>query len=347
MKKYRKYLLPLNPFYRFIIFVRNRLYNYGFIKLKELNAKVISVGNLSVGGTGKTPLTEYLASYLMTRDKYVAVISKGYKRSADDICVAEFGFKNENAVLNPENFGDEGLMLLDNLSNINGGKGILVVGDNKTRAAKFAVAKFKPEVILLDDGFQHRKLIRDLDIVLLNPKEGKRMLPAGNLREPFRTVKRCDIVVINKKFEDIEEIPKKLKFKIYVDAVYEFEGFYNLKGEKLDGKDIKAIGFCGIADPESFNNLLKIRNIRLDDFRVFPDHHNYKPEDMNLLMSILESKQSHCLITTQKDFVRLKYSSSEARRIFLTSHPVYYAKIKIQLTGNASKFHELIDHLIG
>lgn len=342
---FRKYLIPLNLVYRLIIFIRNQLYNHGFIKLKELNSKVISVGNISAGGTGKTPLTEHITEYLMNRDKYVAVICKGYKRRADDICVAEFGFKNENAELNSDNFGDEGLMLLENLSYINAGKGILVVSDNKTQAAKFAAAKFKPEVIILDDGFQHRKLVRDLDIVILNPKEGKKLLPSGNLREPMRSVKRCDIVVINNKFESTENIPNKIKFKTYVDAKYIFKGFYNYKNQNPE-KDIKATAFCGIADPDSFKLLLTANKVEIDEFIVFPDHHNFTSDDTRTLLKKMATNKSTCLLTTQKDFVRFKYSSSETKRTFVKNSSVYYAKIKMELANNSQKFYEAIDRLI-
>src|SRR4030095_7590934 len=221
--------VPLSFLYRIIVFVRNIFYDNEYIKPKELdNNIVISVGNLSVGGTGKTPLVELIADYLLERGKFVVVVLKGYKREQDDIKVVELGYNNQRHPLTTENFGDEAFLYLANLEHKNG-RGLIIVGDNKTKSAKFVNAKFKPEIIIIDDGFQHRKLARDLDIVILNPDSDKHLIPAGTLREPARNIHRADLVVVNTKFsktaiiENTKNLPRVI-------CSYEFEGFLNIKG---------------------------------------------------------------------------------------------------------------------
>src|SRR6187549_3956107 len=125
---------PLSLLYRFGVFFRNFLYNIGIFKAKVLEPKIISVGNIAAGGTGKTPFVELIAEYLLRKNKFVVVVCKGYKREADDIKVVETGFKNEKHQLNTENLGDEALMLLENLSEKELSGGLLVVGDDKTKA---------------------------------------------------------------------------------------------------------------------------------------------------------------------------------------------------------------------
>src|SRR5205085_11298512 len=128
----------------------------------------------------------------------VAVVVKGYMREADDMKVAEIGYENSEGKLTSENFSDEGMQLLENLKDVNN-RGIIVVGDDKSKSAKFADTKFQPDIIIIDDGFQHRKIYRDLDIVVVNERKDM-MLPAGNMREPRRNMVRADVIAFNNKF---------------------------------------------------------------------------------------------------------------------------------------------------
>jgi tetraacyldisaccharide 4'-kinase len=342
-------LLPLSFIFRIIVFVRNKLYNLKIIKTKSLDCIVISVGNVSSGGTGKTPMAELIANYLLDKDKTVCVILKGYKRMHDDMKVAEFRYKNEEGKLNTENFGDEALMLLENLRGNKSGKGLLIVWDNKLSAAKFADNKFKPDAIILDDGFQLRKLERDLDLVIVNPYESMHLLPAGNMREPYRNIKRADIVVFNHKFDSAFDSLHKGNLSKAVDCSYAFEYLANANSDIIEPANLKCTAFCGIGDPVSFKKLLERLNINTLDFMAYPDHHYYNDNDIEALTKRFTETKADFIITTQKDFVRIKFSNKGDRMMkeqLLFNYPLYYAKIKLQISKNEEYFKEKIDDLI-
>ncbi len=347
------FTIPLSILYRIGVFFRNFLYNAGIFKAKILEPKIISVGNIAAGGTGKTPFVEMIAEYLLRKNKFIVIVIKGYKREFDDIKVVETGYKNEKHELNTENLGDEALMLLENLSEKDLGGGLLVVGDDKTKAAKFASTKFKPEVIIIDDGFQHRKLFRDLDIVLLNPDTDKYLIPAGNLREPIKNYKRANLLVINNKFlkqslnENWNNMPKVI-------CSYVFEGFKGINNDILSKEKItKATAFCGIGQPDSFRILLNELNVKIVEFIAFPDHHYFTNTELEKIMTTFKNNGSTHIITTQKDFVRLKNSelvlkakSENTYKNLLYNFPLYFAKIKMQIEGNAEYLYKEIDNLL-
>jgi len=346
----RKLLLPFSLFFLIGVFIRNKLYDYGFIKISRLKAKVISVGNVSSGGTGKTPFAELITRYIIKKDRFTAIVIKGYMREADDMKVAEFGYKNEQGKLTSENFSDEGMLLLENLRDVNG-RGIIVVGDDKSKAAKFADTKFQPDVIIIDDGFQHRKIHRDLDIVILNDKKDV-LLPAGNLREPRSNITRADIIAVNNKFGDDNTV-YGTKHRPRVTCKYKLEGFFNVNDEKLNTENASTVAFCGIGDPESFSKLLDVNSIKIMSFIKFPDHHFFTINDIRKIFSGYNTHKPECIITTQKDFVRIKDSEvvlrAESDNIFkelLTNYPIFYAKIKMQISHNENALFDKIDDLL-
>lgn len=348
----RVLLLPLSFLFRIGVFLRNALYNSGVLKVKALNAKVISVGNISAGGTGKTPFVELIARYLLRKGKFIVIVLKGYKREQDDIKIVEVGFSNSDGKLSTESIGDEAFLLLDNLANEKDGRGLIVVGDDKSKAAKLAVAKFKPELIILDDGFQHRKLARNLDIVILNPGTDKYMLPAGNLREPQRNINRADIVVVNNKFNK-NALAENTKSRPRITCSYEFEGLFNIKNEKQKAEGTEAIVFCGIGKPVSFSELLKQENISVKKFLTFPDHHNFSNSDIIKITESFNTSGAKCIITTQKDLVRIKNSelvinsaSENAYKNLLYNYPLYYAKIKMQIDNNSDLLYDELDDIV-
>lgn len=346
-------LIPLSLLFRMGVFFRNFLYNSGIFKAKVLEPKIISVGNLSAGGTGKTPFVELITEYLIRKNKFVVVVSKGYKREFDDIKVVETGFKNEKHELNTENLGDEALMLLENLSSAGLEGGLLVVGDDKTKAAKFAATKFKPEIIIIDDGFQHRKLFRDLDIVILNQSSDKYMIPAGKLREPIKNYRRADMLVINNKFEK-NPLNENRKNMPQVICSYGFECFRGIDNKILPVEEIKnATVYCGIGEPDSFRLLLSDLGIKIDEFVAFPDHHYFTNTEIEKLMNSFTKNGSSHLLTTQKDYVRLKNSelvlkakSNNTYKNLLFNFPLYFAKIKMQINNNSEHLFKEIDNLL-
>jgi tetraacyldisaccharide 4'-kinase len=344
-------LLPLSFLFGIAVWIRNKLYNYDIINRKSLSCKVISIGNVSSGGTGKTPMVEYVSRYFLNKGKSVAVVLKGYKRIYDDMQVVEFGYDNSKGKLNTENFGDEALMLLENLPKTDSGKGLLITSDNKISGAKFADNKFKPDIVIIDDGFQLRKLLRDLDIVMINPYEKRHLIPAGNFREPFSNVKRADIIIFNHKFSNNVNLLHKGNLSRAVDCRYELDNFVNIKNEILEENCRKAVVFCGIGDPDSFKVLFEKSNIEITGFIGFSDHHGFVKADVENIIRTFKSKNADCILTTQKDFVRLKHPQAfgtELQKItyeLLTNYPLYYADIKLQILQNESFFNEKLENL--
>ncbi|HEY3250555.1 MAG TPA: tetraacyldisaccharide 4'-kinase, partial [Ignavibacteria bacterium] len=265
----------------------------------------------------------------------------------DDIKVVELGYNNQRHPLTTENFGDEAFLFLENLKNKNG-RGLIIVGDDKTKAAKFAHAKFKPEVIIIDDGFQHRKLARDLDIVILDGNEGRYMIPGGKLREPLKNKIRADVVVINEKFRETK-ILQNFGHQTAVICNYVLENFVNINNDDASLSGKKIVAFCGIGDPDSFIKMMANNGINSAKLIIFKDHHNYSLGDLTKIISAFENEKAGALLTTQKDFVRLKNSefvmetkSDNLYKQLLYNYPLYYAKIKMQITRN----HEaLFSHL--
>lgn len=297
-------------------------------------------------------MTEFLTRYICNKGKTVCVVLKGYKRSHDDMQVVQFGYKNTEGKLTSEKFGDEAIMLIDNFSELPGESGHIIVWDNKTSAAKFAYHKFNPDAIIIDDGFQLRKLSRDLDVVMVNPHESKFMLPAGNLREPYKNIKRADIIVFSHKFQKIPDTFHKGNLSKAVDAVYEFDSLVNIKNDTIQSGGLNVIAFCGIGDPVSFKELIGTLNVYISDFIVFQDHQNFTLSDLSKITERYKQCKADLIVTTQKDFARLRYLSKyeggfqEKKNDLLLNYPLYYAKIKLQISFNEGYLTEKLNELI-
>ncbi len=277
--------------------LKNKLYDNGLLKPKKVNAFVISVGNITTGGVGKTPVVSEIAKYLIQNGEKVAIISRGYggKLSNKNINVISDG---EKIFYNAKLAGDEPFWLAQN------SKGVIVITTkNRYEGAKFAVEKFGATKIILDDGFQHRKLYRNLDIVLMDSKMGfgnEKLLPAGPLREGMEAFSRIDrLVVVSKdidhsRAEKLAKImSKKMKVKTTV-CNTEPDYVYNIKtGEKLaDNSEITAI--CAIGQPKQFYQFLN--NYKIKQTIDFDDHHIYTEEEL----------PDGIIVTTEKDAVKMK-----------------------------------------
>lgn len=348
----RVLLLPFSFLFYVVVWIRNKLYKYEAFKRVYPETKVISIGNVSSGGTGKTPMTEFIAKYYTEKDKSVCVVLKGYKRTYDDMKVAEFGYGNAEGKLTTENFGDEALMLLENFPKPKNTKGLIIVSDKKISGVKFADSKFKPDVIIVDDGFQLQKLFRDLDIVMVNPYESKLLLPAGNMREPFKNIKRAHVAVFNHKFRETINYFHKKNYTNVVDIKYEIESLINIKNEVMPPQFKNAVLFCGIGDPVSFKELAEKCKIKVLDFKEFGDHHSFTIEDLEYIVRKFNETRADCILTTQKDFIRLKYiqnSGSEIRKRadeILLNYPLYYGKIKLQILRNEELLFEKLEQIL-
>lgn len=294
--------------------IRNLLYEKGLIKKSKLSAYVISIGNLTTGGTGKTPITSEIANYIKEKyHKKVAVLSRGYG--------GQLSVKEVNIVSNGNNIlstaylaGDEPYWIAAN------SKGIPVItGKNRIKTGQYAIDDFEAEVIVLDDGFGYVKLQRDLNILVIDCKKrfgNDLLLPAGPLREPLSQIKRADIVVIVNKqpFNSSEKsicsdfmqtIQKKYRKPAYL-CNFKNGGIYNIKtSEKFSNSDNNVYAFAGIAQPESFFNYLKEQELNLIITREFSDHHLYTKDDLQNIIKEAQKYGAKSIITTEKDAVKL------------------------------------------
>lgn len=277
--------------------LKNKLYDKNIIKPKKVDAFVISIGNITTGGVGKTPIVAQIANYLTSNGEKVAIISRGYggKLSNNNINVISDG---KNIFYNAKLAGDEPFWLAQNAE-----KTIVITTKNRYKGAKYAVENFGASKIILDDGFQHRKLHRDLDIVLMDSKMGfgnEKLLPAGPLREGMEAFSRIDkFVIVSKDTEHsrAEKLAKIMakKMKIATFICYTEPDFvYNIKtGEKLPERT-EAVALCAIGQPKQFYDFLN--NYKISQTIDFDDHHGYTEKEL----------PAGIIITTEKDAVKMK-----------------------------------------
>jgi len=291
--------------YAFVMQLRATAYRCGLFRSFRLPRPVVSVGNLVVGGTGKTPMTVWIAAYLIMRGKRVAVLTRGYGGKLEGrVAVVADG---RQRLLSPEEAGDEPCLLADLLPGL-----IVVMGSNRHAAGLMAMERFSPDIFILDDGFQHMRLQRDLDILLLDasrPLDNGFTLPAGLLRETFAAVRRADIVIFTRC--DREQQPAiKIPDKIPVGrAFHALSGCRPAAGGELrrfsDLVMLKGLAFAGIANPESFFDSLESAGLQLTATLSFPDHAAYGAEEVAALAALRRSSRADYLITTAKDAVKL------------------------------------------
>jgi len=342
----RKLLLPFSFLYWLGVVVRNWFFDIGVLTTQKVNAPVISVGNISSGGVGKTPFVEMLIERLNIGHR-VAVVSRGYQRKTSGTVVVSDGNGN---VSSTENSGDEPMQLAQKYPEV-----LVVVDEDRVRGAQKAV-ELGANIILLDDGFQHRYLHRDLNIVLLTVQEilaGDMLLPTGNRREPLTSLKRADLIVVTR-CADIREfecacaagrerhllptetptvgVKTKLKaFKrVSSNEIVNIGAFAN--------KNI--IAFSGIGNPESFEDLMMTANIKVLKHIVFSDHHWYKENDIKRIIGIRKQTHADFIITTEKDAVRLR----EGFAGFLVTEPVLIAEIQQEIISGDQKLVALLKH---
>lgn len=279
---------------------------------------MISIGNITCGGTGKTPITIDLAKRFSNAGHKVGILTRGYKRRyTDDFVVAGNG---KGAFARCEHSGDEPLMIAKAVP-----RAVVIVGTNRSIAAQIAIKQYGCDLLLLDDGFQHFKIDRDIDMVLLDyadEPEHDALLPAGRLREPLVALSRATAVIITKvpAFASLERLDY-LRYIIRKYAPHADIGTVRFQPSRLntfDGKhlEIKELtgqsiyAFCGIARPESFFQLLLDCESNIIKTRTFPDHHWYSSKDLAILEQDFARSGADLLVTTAKDLVKLDLPSS-------------------------------------
>lgn len=341
-------LLFLSFIYFMLILMRRVLYRIGIFRAFKLDAKVISIGNITTGGTGKTPLLILLADFLDKNEKRVTISSRGY--GGDYVKKGIILDGSIGRLDNLEFLGDEAHLLKKYLPDIP-----LLIGRDRIGIIRRAFKKNKPDILILDDGFQHVKVKRDLDIVTvnaLNPFGNYNLIPCGILREPLSSLGRADIFVITKAdlADDITPIKDSLK-KINPKAVitcsqHLFKGLYEFeKSEGIDKSSLKDKNtgtICAIGDPDSFERLLRKEGFIVKINSRFIDHHIFAASEIESFINRCLSEGIDTVITTEKDIFRLK----DFLYIFKgVNIKLVFAGIELKLTENKEAFFERISVL--
>ena len=304
-------LLPLcllSILYGLLVRTRIFLYSVGLFKSRSLPCRVISVGNITVGGTGKTPLVMALATQLIEKGISIAILSRGYKRKKGSGPLVSDG---QTLFLSPEESGDEPFLMAKTLKDIP-----VLVGKDRFVNGQMAFERFGVRALLLDDGYQHLGLHRDLNILLIDSQIGfgdHRLLPRGILREPLDHLRRAHLFILTK-VEDLRACqPLEQKIRQIHPSAQVFHSHYEPRGltgpqgerEGLDSlKGKKALALSGIANGDYFILLLSKCGLKIVTEAIFPDHHLFNVKD---LVSIEEkSKGVDWIMTTEKDMVKLK-----------------------------------------
>ena len=280
---------------------RNALYDHGLLPCRRVPARVVSIGNVTVGGTGKTPLVLWLARALHARGRRVAIVTRGYgKRTPGVLTVGESG----RALVSAGAGGDEAVMLAGRFA------GPVVAGPDRVAAARHACETYGSDTIVLDDGFQHRRLARDVDVVLLagDPRR-QRLLPAGPRRESWRSLARASAVVLADDSLDgaavgdlVPEGTLVCRLRVQPTALVARgeTGIVEMPLAWLQGRRVVAV--AGIAGPQRFADTLRALGATVAALHAFPDHHAYDEQDVARLC---ERAGADPLVTTEKDLVKL------------------------------------------
>jgi len=335
----------LSFFYLFIVYFRNWLYDYKILKEARLACPVISVGNITVGGTGKTPCVILLARMLQEKGFKPAVISRGYGgRKTGPANVVSDG---HNILLDSEIAGDEPVLLAHRL------KGVPVItGAKRTITGKTAIEKFGADVLLCDDAMQHRQIFRDVNLVLLDSKAIKgnhHVLPRGKLREPIKGIRRASAVLFTRADETTKTDETLIRL-IHREKIPVFKSIHRiedmLSGDEktqkpasaLEGKTVYA--FCGIANPDSFKKTLLNAKIHLIALDVFQDHHPYREQELAKIRSNFVQSGADYLMTTEKDAMRLQKYPDFLKELFML-------RIKMEIQPSSQGFENFIMEKIG
>jgi tetraacyldisaccharide 4'-kinase len=330
--------------YSIAVRARNFLYSKEWLKVHRADAAVISIGNITVGGTGKTPLVIWLCKEIISDSKFqiltvvrqvsncqCAILTRGYKSRAQET----------------EDYRDEPAILAESCPGVK-----VIVNPDRVAGAAEAVSKFNAKVLIMDDGFQHRRLARDLDIVTIDATQpfgyGK-MLPAGLLREPVTSLKRADAVVITRCDQiaetELSEIERKLQIinpnmiiarSIHDPAYVKSSDNKEISLEQL--KDKKIFAFCGIGNPDAFLNTIKTIGSELAGSKVYNDHHHYTNDCLADIYEQARSLKADLILTTQKDWTKIARLASAKKDI-----PLGYIGIEIKFLAGEDKLRGLIE----
>ncbi len=298
--------------YRLITDIRNILYDVKIFKSISFSKPIISIGNLTVGGTGKTPFTIFLVQKLIMKFPKIAVVSRGYARKTKGVVLVSDG---AGKIVSADIGGDEPVLIASKFKNI-----IVIASEDRCKGIQLAIEKFGVDLVLLDDAFQHRKVDRDCDIVLINAQQKlleDKILPLGNLREKIGNLDRANIGVFtkieNNSKNSAREIVKR-KFKIpFYETKFAAGDVFNRSLKHVSGIDAfnstHVIAFAGIADPWSFKSTLQAQGIIIDEFISFKDHQKYGSQQFIKIEQAAHRNKCKTILTTEKDI--LKFSDMD------------------------------------
>jgi tetraacyldisaccharide 4'-kinase len=316
------FLFSISIGYGLIVRLRETSYKKGLLQSKRLSCPVISIGNLTVGGSGKTPMTIYVAKLIQGLGYGVAIISRGYKGQAEKI--GGVVCDGRKICMGPDTAGDEPFMVARRLKTVP-----VIVGQNRFKAGRLAIQEFKPDVLLLDDAFQHLKLHRDLDLVLLDsnkPLGNTYLFPRGTLRETASALSRGDAVILTRsdigKAPSLDQIKKHVPrtpifhsahipyiYKIVTGNSAQSEDSLTSSSEYDFGafKNKRVFAFSGIASNDDFRRTIESFQCKLENFSEFPDHHQYSEKELDKVVRSAMDVSAEFIFTTEKDYVRIAH----------------------------------------
>lgn len=339
-------LVPLVPVYAVIVYIRNLFFDKSVFKSEKVNAKVISIGNINVGGSGKTPLVIYVTNILKSAGYKVGVLSRGYGRKTHGYKLVSTG---DEILTTVQECGDEIYHTVLEC------KVPAAVSENRVNGAKKLIEETGINAIVLDDAFQHRWIARDVDLVIIdqsfiNTKSffTHNLLPAGDLREGFHSLKRSDAIILNRKFLDKEEILSEMQnrfegkkiFTAYYKAICFVDAIKKIEYDIDDFKGQDSLVVSGIANPKSFLNILNKVHVNTQNKLIFRDHKNYTAKEVQLIRKQFYTTNSHSIVTTEKDAVKL----SRFKREFDDTE-IFYLKINLCMDDEESFKQYLINKL--
>ncbi len=316
--------------YDIAVRLRNLGYDRGWLRTHRVPTPVVSVGNLTVGGTGKTPFVEHVAGYYRRRDVRVAVLSRGYGTESGP--------------------NDEALVLEENLPDVPH-----LQGKDRVALAQAAIEELESELLVLDDGFQHRRLFRDLDLVLIDatqPWGHGRLLPRGLLREPKSGLRRAHLVALTRCDQVGEADRARLRQEVrrlapgvpVIETTHRPVGLVNADGETAPLEALRgrpAAAFCGVGNPESFRRTLTDCGADVREFRVYPDHHAYTRADVDELQGWARRLPVDChVVVTQKDLVKLRLSR-------LGDRPLWSLRVRLHVEAGADELERRLEAALG
>ena len=333
MSVIRFLVFPLSIIFKFVTDIRNKLYDCNFLKSEKINVPVISVGNLSTGGTGKTPMVDFII-YNIKRDYNISVLSRGYNRKSKGF----IEIKNSD---NPSLVGDEPFLIKSNHSEVP-----VFACEDRVEGAKKIISENNTNLILLDDAFQHRKISRNLDIVLTDYNNlfyKDYLLPYGNLRESRNNINRADVIIVTKcplDFNKADAIkiknqinPKKTQSLFFSQIKYSEKlfGFKELSFKSIRNSKLTLV--TGIANSQPLKEYLKKNNVNFDHFD-YPDHYNYSRKDVN---KILATTKNNIILTTKKDYYKLSQFKIDN---------LLYIDIKVEFLDGKQEFLSTIKEVL-